>query len=60
MMGKRRKILSDIFRSTNAYFSERGYEAAKSSLKKILQFSKDILVTFDQIDTYCYVEGEPS
>ena len=51
-MGKRGKCLSDVLRSTNTYFSERGYEGAKSSLKEILQFSKGILVTFDWIDIF--------
>ena len=40
MMGKRGEYLSDILRSANTYFSERGYEAAKSYLKRFCNFRR--------------------
>jgi len=35
MMDRRGEYLSDILKSTNTYFSERGYETAKSSFEEI-------------------------
>ncbi len=36
MIDRRGEYLSDILKSTNTYFSERGYKAAKSSFEEIL------------------------